>query len=119
MADLLSRRSTASADASHGLHAGGLDAVDETPTCSARYRTPLPTSSSNVSPRIGLKGFQARSMQLKGDTAYAATQANLGTEGDSTAIQTPHPLLDLPNEGTASPCTVLVSCPAEWLALAF
>ncbi len=54
------------------------------PTCSARYRTPLPTSSSKVSPRIGLKGFHARSAAPKGETRYAATHANL--HGDEREV---------------------------------
>ena len=45
-------------------------------TCSATYLMPLsPLCSSNVSPRIGLNGFQARSTAAKGPIVYATTCA--------------------------------------------
>jgi len=45
--------------------------------CSARKRTPLPQSSSNVSPRMGLNGFQVRSLPPNGPMQKAVTQASL------------------------------------------
>lgn len=47
--------------------------------CSARKRTLLPTSSSNVSPRMGLNGFQVRSLPPNGPMQNAVTHANLRT----------------------------------------
>ena len=46
-------------------------------TCSARNRTLCSLSSSKVSPRIGLNGFQVRSLPPKGPKQNAATQAIL------------------------------------------
>ena len=39
----------------------------------------LPTSSSNVSPRMGLNGFQVRSLPPNGPMQNAVTHANLRT----------------------------------------
>ena len=47
------------------------------PTCSARKRTPFGRSTSKVSPRMGLKGFQVRSLLPKGPRQNPAIQASL------------------------------------------
>lgn len=48
------------------------------PTCSAMYFMPLSgLPYSNVSPRMGLKGFQGRSMVPKGPIVKPTTHASL------------------------------------------
>ncbi len=55
-----------------------VSAACECRTCSARNLTPLVgRSSSKVSPRMGLKGFQVRSLPPKGPMQKPATHASL------------------------------------------
>lgn len=54
--------------------------------CSPRYRTPFLSSSSNVSPRMGLNGFQARSTAPQGAIVKPTTHASL-----QSTEQTGHP----------------------------
>ena len=46
-------------------------------TCSAMNRKPLSIVSSNVSPRMGLKGFHVRSLPGNGPIVNPITHANL------------------------------------------
>ena len=46
-------------------------------TCSAMNRKPLSIVSSNVSPRMGLKGFHVRSLPGNGPMVNPMTHANL------------------------------------------
>lgn len=63
-----------------GCTTGHTDAC-ECRTCSARNLTPfVGRSSSKVSPRMGLKGFQVRSLPPKGPMQKPATHASLQTQ---------------------------------------
>lgn len=50
---------------------------NRTPACSAMNLKPLLMPSSKVSPSIGLKGFQVRSLPGKGPMVKPTTHANL------------------------------------------
>ena len=65
-------------------------------TCSARNRTPFSPSSSKVSPRMGLKGFQVRSFEPKGPRQKPAIHASLCKQVCLLAAQ-PHGQVILQN----------------------